>query len=435
VAVVAVLVLFLVASVRSLHKTNSDKLDSSLEAELYFGTRHERDPELHRRAMEKQWGINEFGEREPIQERVAMGPSNDANSSGRKRFSHWVSRGDGHSMPANPSVRAAKVRRAAPLKNRGMMAATLAVQHAPYRVSVAAPPAIKSTIHAPVATTAVWSPPTMQAVPVSLASEQVADLSATKCALPSFHSVVAGPEVRLTLLVGSNQGYTVDCPSMNWHTASSQKSSEAIDFGVGSSEGRDRQVTAQVVNGVLYVSGSGKQDVIVTGRSLDNLEVTGDSVVTCSGISDPKFKVAASGHSTVEVRGQAANFQAELSGNSVLRGSDLIAAVCRAGVSGNSAMELGGEFAHLTLNAAGNSAFRASGHAGRLDLNGTAGSAVDCSGMEARVVAASAAAGSAMRVCATGSLTASAKQASKIQYSGQPRSIAVMPDVSSRIYF
>jgi hypothetical protein len=157
-------------------------------------------------------------------------------------------------------------------------------------------------------------------------------------------------------------------------------------------------------------------------------------VVNCTGISDRAFKVVATGHSIVALDGQATNFQVNLSGNSALRGSNLTAERLQAGVTGNSAMELGGEFSRVVLTAEAGSSLRAYGHAGRLDLTGSTGSSVDCSCLRAQDVDAEASTGVAMKVCAAKSLTASAKTSSRIEYSGNPKSVKATPDESSRIF-
>jgi hypothetical protein len=87
------------------------------------------------------------------------------------------------------------------------------------------------------------------------------------------------------------------------------------------------------------------------------------------------------------------------------------------------------------LTAEADSSLRALGHATRLDLTGLAGSSVDCSGLEAKDVAATAEKGVAVRVFATKSFTATAKDDSRIQYLGKPKTVAVTPDCTSRIYF
>ncbi len=364
-----------------------------------------------------------------------------------QRPSYAIVRATGRSLLAKPALRIAQLPRrqssgapVVPPSPDSMVVAASAHHDVPQVSAVSVQPSISLVapavvvaVHAPVGPTPVSANMVAPVnVPIAVERPIVLDnstpsspdsasdqsLAADELAnhrVQRFHAVVVGPSISLTLRVGNTRGCTVDCPSAGQN-----------DWPA--------ELKANVVDGVLYVQGSGQIAVVACTPRLDRLEVSGDSVVTCRGVSGGSFYVAASGHSTVDFDGRAGICQVSLSGGSTLRGSNLTAKQLQALVSGGSAMELGGDFRRVVLNASSGSSLRASGHVNRLNLTATTGSAVDCSGLLARVVQADASGGVVMKVFANKSLDASARLASRIQYSGNPRKLSAKPDVSSTIF-
>ena len=409
--VVVVLALFFITSIRPFVKSKSSDSDKGIDAAIYSATEHERDPELHQLAMRRQWGSKELTKTQIVNSRVVVRQHNRNTISPRRRSTWVASRTINRRSPVVPPSLVEK-----------RLIALPTVSQLP---SLPKTPKTRITsISAP-----NLSPPTKIA-----ASKSIPGSSQTIRELQPFHTVVVGPAVRMALQVGANRGYSVDCPSDSQNQMEVKVDGNTLEYSVEHGDNEQKEMTAKVVNGVLYVSGSNGPAAIITTPTLNNLEVSGDSTVRCTGIADRAFRVIESGHSTVEIDGQAPNLNVDLSGNSVLRGNNLTAKRMQAGISGDSAMDFGGEFSHLILNAEAGSSLRAHGHVARLELTGSSGSQVDCSGLMAENVAAEASAGAVMKVYAAKSLRASATASSQIEYSGNPKKINAMPDDTSRIH-
>ena len=399
---IAVLMVFLLTNIRPMLKAGAP--DLLVDAALDAATQHQRDPELHRLGMLRRWGPKWLSTTESDQRIVAGRLGGNAICPVRRHSSYVAIRAKTRSLLV-PVVQAAPI----------VTAMVLPIARQPLAAPFARQPLAASFRDAPV-----------QAVSM-LQKTANGDVH-------PFHEVVVGPKVELTLRVGSNQGYSVNCPGGDRHEMAGQQVGDQLEFRVDGGSGPLKVVTARVENGVLFLSGAEPVAVVATTPTLDGLQVSGESTVNCSGISDRAFKVVESGHSTVAIDGQALDLHMDLSGNSVLRGVNLSAGRLEARVSGGSAMEFGGEFAHLDLRAEAGSSLRAQGHVCRLDVTGDTGSAVDCSSLTARDVGVDATSGAQMRVCATKSLIANATLSSRIEYSGNPKNVNATPDGTSKIF-
>lgn len=415
-SVIVILIAFLFMTIRQYVHSDAGKRDGAYEATLLTATRHERDPELHRLGMMRQWGVHLPTKHRSTLERVASRAPQGLSRT-RQRYRGYVAGVDHHLLVPKGSAfptsakdrkwRSTNLAKSAP---RAPVSTLNNLSVATQRTPPNATPVLAS-VNAPVLselTAAHLAAPGGRAG----ANDKARLQSGTAETVEPFHEVVVSSALCLTLRVGAEQGWTVDCSADKSHT----------------------QLSSFIHNGVLYLQGAGQLEIVATSPKLDNLQVSGDSTVRCAGAFLQNLKVVASGHSTVEIIGKASNFEMSLSGKSALRGTQLVARHLQAGVSGGSSMELCGNFGRLVLNAESGSSLRTFGTVGRMDLTATAGCSVDCSAMSAQDVLADASYGTVMKVCATKSLTVSAKQSSRIQYAGDPKSINATPDESSRIF-
>jgi beta-lactamase regulating signal transducer with metallopeptidase domain len=473
IVVAALLVVFFVTSVRPIINTGSEVSDHLFDQALLQATQHERNPVMHRIAMEKEleWERNWEHEKSAQRRSRAGLPvevvANQFEPRGVRRQPHrspYVAvQVKARTLPAQPAVRVAKrtvttrpairvarraittqpplrvAKRNAPDSVLSQAPEALVAFRAPAVTQVSEARAIPLVVHAPLALPAprhavvprAVVPATFSMVPSEPTSIEPGQNGDSAEAVRPFHAVVVDSEVQLTLQVGHSKGFSVCCPGAGPDESTTGGAAETFTRG----KDQETVLTATVVDGVLHLHGAQRVDVIATTPNLDGLQVTGNSAVRCTGISTQAFALTASGNSAVELHGHAGRFELILSGSSALRGLNLCAQHLQAGISGSSSMELGGNFTSLTLDADGGSSLAAHGHVYRLDVTGNGGSSVDCSSLSAQEVEADAAGGVGMRVCAAKSMTAHAKGSSKIQYSGNPKLVNSTADDSSQVYF
>lgn len=183
--------------------------------------------------------------------------------------------------------------------------------------------------------------------------------------------------------------------------------------------------------------------VSIVNPTLDSVEATGSSSVSCSGLKEPSLNVKSYGGATVSLEGTADQLHLELSGSChfsaphmgdvVLNGSASGASEAEItgrvedadfSVSGSGNLKLqGAQATHLKFQIEGGSKVDAQGTTDRLEVTCTGSGEAEMSDLVAKECRASAEGGSQLHLNVVNTLKADASGGSQISYKGTPSSL------------